>query len=45
MGRNALAARVAALPLESIWTRITLMLHAEPAAPLPEDARDWFEGD
>ena len=33
----------AALPVDSIWTRITSMLHAEPAAPLPEEAREWFD--
>jgi Concanavalin A-like lectin/glucanases superfamily len=34
----------AALPVASIWDRIRSMLHMEPAAPLPEDAREWFEG-
>lgn len=34
----------AALPVSGIWSRITSMLHAEPAAPLPEEAREWYEG-
>lgn len=34
----------AALPVSSIWGRISAMLDVEPAAPLPEDAREWFEG-
>jgi concanavalin A-like lectin/glucanase superfamily protein len=34
----------AALPVADIWGRISAMLHLEPAAPLPEDAREWFEG-
>jgi hypothetical protein len=34
----------AALRVASIWDRIRSMLHTEPAAPLPEDAREWFEG-
>jgi Concanavalin A-like lectin/glucanases superfamily len=35
----------AALPVSQIWSRISAMLDQEPAAPLPEDAREWFEGD
>lgn len=33
----------AALPVAVIWDRIRSMLQTEPAAPLPEDAREWFE--
>jgi hypothetical protein len=32
----------AALPVDTIWGRISSMLHLEPAAPLPEDASEWF---
>ena len=34
----------AALPVSAIWSRINSMLDREPAAPLPEDAREWFDG-
>jgi hypothetical protein len=32
----------AALAVDSIWARITALLHLEPAAPLPEDAAEWY---
>ena len=32
----------AALPVAKIWDRISSMLQFEPAAPLPEDASEWF---
>jgi hypothetical protein len=32
----------AALPVSDIWDRISSMLDVEPAAPLPEDASEWF---
>jgi hypothetical protein len=32
----------AALPVDKIWDRISSMLSMEPAAPLPEDASEWF---
>jgi hypothetical protein len=35
---------IGALPVADIWGRISAMLHLEPAAPVPEDAREWFEG-
>ena len=34
----------AALRVDEIWQRITAMLDTEPAAPLPEDAGDWYAG-
>jgi Concanavalin A-like lectin/glucanases superfamily len=34
----------AALPVAAIWGRISAMLDVEPAAPLPEDAREWYDG-
>jgi hypothetical protein len=33
----------AALPVSGIWDRISSLLHMEPAAPLPQDAGEWFE--
>jgi hypothetical protein len=34
----------AALPVGAIWGLISGMLDREPAAPLPEDAREWYGG-
>jgi Concanavalin A-like lectin/glucanases superfamily len=34
----------AALPVAQIWGRIGAMLDMEPAAPLPQDASEWFNG-
>jgi len=33
----------AAIPFADIWARIRQFVHLEPAAPLPEDAREWYE--
>lgn len=34
----------ASIPFATIWARIRQFVHREPAAPLPEDAREWYEG-
>jgi Concanavalin A-like lectin/glucanases superfamily len=34
----------AALPVSKIWNLISALLDHEPAAPLPEDAREWYDG-
>lgn len=34
----------AALPVGKIWNLISALLDHEPAAPLPEDAREWYDG-
>lgn len=34
----------AALPIGRIWSTISRTLYREPAARLPEDASEWFEG-